>query len=311
VGWGEATPVVGRAGETVERINRLLGERTEEGLQAPEDVEGITAEISQLPEDASAARYGLELALLDWLARREQRPVAQLLSNQVHLGDLRVNALLASESTAELLDQAIHALEAGFDTLKVKVGALPLDDDLARLAALRDRVGPGTRIRIDANGGWSEAVAARALRELRWLDIELCEQPVAEQELATLDRLAAMRLCPVAADESVPRLAASATMGVTVRLWVLKPSAVGGLLASLRLAGEARRRGVECYVTAGWEGRVARMGALHLAAALPGADRAHGLATGEWIDGIEGEPRPVRGCARLPQAHGLGVEGGS
>ena len=303
VGWGEAMPVAGRGRESAESIQSLLWQRSERGLTAPTGLDSIRAEVETLPEEAKATRAGLELALLDWWARHEGISVARLLSSSPR-SEVAVNALLAAGELPELVDQALQALDAGYTTLKVKVAAAPLDVDLARLAALRNRVGPSVRLRVDANGGWAEPVATRALSELRALGVELCEQPVPEEDVEALERLARLRGCPVAADEAVPRLAQRSASSVGI--WVLKPAAMGGLLAALRIGAQARARGIESYVTAGWEGCIARAGALHLAAALGAGDRAHGLATGDWIDGPEGLPRAVNGRMRIPEAPGLG-----
>ena len=92
---------------------------------------------------------------------------------------------------------------SGCRTAKVKVAerGQPGDDDIARVEAVRDALGPGGRIRVDANGGWDVDTAARMLGALGRFGLEYAEQPC-----ATLDELAALRRrvdVPVAADESI------------------------------------------------------------------------------------------------------------
>src|SRR5207342_3644605 len=94
---------------------------------------------------------------------------------------------------------------SGCATAKVKVAepGTPLADDLARVEAVRDALGPDGRIRVDANGAWDVDVAQRALRELGRFGLEYAEQPC-----ATLAELAELRRrvdVPVAADESIRR----------------------------------------------------------------------------------------------------------
>ncbi|MFT0137726.1 enolase C-terminal domain-like protein, partial [Alcanivoracaceae bacterium MT1] len=69
----------------------------------------------------------------------------------------------------------------GCRTVKVKVAerGQTLDDDIARVAAVRDSMGPEGRIRIDANGGWNVDEAERALHALSPFDLEYAEQPCA------------------------------------------------------------------------------------------------------------------------------------
>ena len=92
---------------------------------------------------------------------------------------------------------------SGCRTAKVKVAerGQPDGDDIARVEAVRDALGPEGRIRVDANGGWDVDTAARMLGALGRFGLEYAEQPC-----ATLDELAALRRrvdVPVAADESI------------------------------------------------------------------------------------------------------------
>jgi len=95
---------------------------------------------------------------------------------------------------------------SGCRTAKVKVAERGQEpgEDVERVAAVRDALdaaGPGGRIRVDANGGWSVDEAARMLRALEKYGLEFAEQPC-----ATLDELASLRKLadiPVAADESI------------------------------------------------------------------------------------------------------------
>ena len=80
---------------------------------------------------------------------------------------------------------------SGCRTAKVKVAepGQSLADDLARVEAVRDALGPGGRIRVDANGGWDVDTAVRAVRALdRAFGLEYVEQPC-----RTVEELAAVR----------------------------------------------------------------------------------------------------------------------
>src|SRR5205814_6313995 len=88
-----------------------------------------------------------------------------------------VGALLVAREPAALAREASAAAAEGFGTVKLKVAHAPLEEDFARAAVVRDAAGPGVRLRLDANGGWTEASALNALRRLTRLSVELCEQP--------------------------------------------------------------------------------------------------------------------------------------
>jgi o-succinylbenzoate synthase len=253
-----------------------------------------------------AARHAIELALLDGLARRLGVPLRRLLDPRA-ADEVAVGALLAAREPAALAREARWAAAEGFGTVKLKVAHAPLEEDLARAAVVRDAAGPGMRLRLDANGGWSEPSALDALRRLSRLDIELCEQPSAE--VATLRRLRGATPVCIAADESVPR--SNGELFDAVDAVVLKPMVLGGLLPALTWARTAREHGLRALVTTTLDGTIARLAAAQLAAALlaSGPMPDAGLATGRLIerDVCEDPAPPARGRILLPSAPGLGA----
>jgi L-alanine-DL-glutamate epimerase-like enolase superfamily enzyme len=179
-------------------------------------------------------------------------------------------------------------------------------------------VGPEVKIRVDANGGWPEPEAQEALERLGEYGLELCEQPVAPEDVKALGRLQRRVPFPLAADEaiSVPG-AIPGLLGTTgdmpaARVFVLKPMVLGGLLPALLLARQAERQGLESFVTSSLDGVVSRAGAAHLAAALPSGRLAAGLGVGSLFKINDADPaeqafRPAGGRIRLPDAPGLGL----
>ncbi|MDQ4085980.1 MAG: o-succinylbenzoate synthase, partial [Actinomycetota bacterium] len=166
----------------------------------------------------------------------------------------------------------------GCRTAKVKVAepGQTLDDDLARLEAVRDTLGPDGRVRIDVNGRWSVDEAVLALQEMAWLDLEYVEQPC-----ATVEELAAVRRrvdVPVAADESIRR--ADDPLRVAAHdaadIAVLKVQPLGGVRACLRIAEKV---GLPVVVSSALETSVGIAAGVALAAALPSLPYACGLAT--------------------------------
>jgi L-alanine-DL-glutamate epimerase-like enolase superfamily enzyme len=165
---------------------------------------------------------------------------------------------------------------------------------------------------VDANGGWKESEAGPALEALGAYDLELCEQPVAPEEYESLARLSERSPFPLAADESLALpevLRALLARPSTVKVLVLKPMVLGGLLPTLSVAREAASRGLEAYVTSSLDGVIARAGAAHLAAALPSGRYASGLGVGHLFKDEPGNHpfRPVRGRIELPRTPGQGV----
>ncbi|MEV2275397.1 o-succinylbenzoate synthase [Nocardiopsis sp. NPDC049922] len=182
-------------------------------------------------------------------------------------------------------DRAAAIVRAGgCATAKVKVAERGQDpgEDIARVEAVRDAVGPSGRVRVDANGAWDVDTAVRMVRELDRFGLEYVEQPC-----ASLDDLGRVRRrvdVPVAADESVRR----AEDPLRVRaagaadIVVLKVQPLGGVRAALRVAEAC---GLPVVVSSAVETSVGLAAGVALAAALPELPHACGLATMQMLTG--------------------------
>jgi o-succinylbenzoate synthase len=193
---------------------------------------------------------------------------------------------------------------SGCRTAKVKVADHPgsLAEDLARVEAVRDALGPAGAVRVDANGAWDVDAAVRAVRELDWAagGLEYVEQPC-----RTVDELAAVRRrvdVRVAADESIRRAEDPLRVALAgaADVAVLKASPLGGVRRALRVAEAA---GLPCVVSSALETGVGLAAGLALAGALPVLDFACGLGTVALFEGdvVPAPPRPVDGHLPVPR----------
>jgi len=198
--------------------------------------------------------------------------------------------------------QAAHdiAARSGCRTAKVKVAEPGQGerDDIERVAAVRDALGPAGRIRVDANGGWDTEQAASMLRQLARYGLEYAEQPC-----ATLDELARLRRLvdvPLAADESIRK--ASDPLAVRAAgaadIVVLKVAPLGGVRQALRVAAEC---GLPVVVSSAVESSVGLAAGVALAAALPELRYACGLGTMQLL------ARDVTSRPLLPEGGMLAV----
>ncbi len=277
VGYGEAAPL--------------------ERLDAPEA-------LASWLESGTYRDAAFDLATLDLEAQRFGRPLAFLLS-EAPRSLVTVNALLHSNGVEAGAEEAARAKEAGFRSLKLKVAVETPEEDIARILAVRERVGEGLALRLDANAAWDDATALRVLRAVEHCDIEYVENPVAG------DLRAIGRRCnvPVAADV---RTLAEGWRTVRERgadVLVVKPMALGGLRPARELAVAAIDAGLGAVVTSVFDTAIGVAGALHLAASLPGPERAHGLATVDFLEEtpVDGLEPPRAGRITLPKGPGLGV----
>jgi O-succinylbenzoate synthase len=193
-----------------------------------------------------------------------------------------VNAIVpavAPENAAEIVRAS------GCATVKVKVAGRgqSLDDDIARVSAVREAVGTDGGVRVDANGGWGTAEAAAALRELNEFDLEYVEQPCAALvECAAVRRLVDI---PIAIDECV-RKADDPHRVVGLReaadVLVLKAPPLGGVRPALAVAETYQ---LPCVVSSALDTSVGLAAGLALAAALPQLPFACGLGSGQLVIG--------------------------
>ena len=197
--------------------------------------------------------------------------------------------------------RAVLARFPGCQTAKVKVAerGQSLADDVCRVAAVRDAMGPQARIRVDANGAWDVDQAVDALGALTAYRLEYAEQPCASvEELRELRvRLARSGVdVPVAADESIRK--AEDPLLVAQReaadLIVVKVAPLGGVRRALEIVGEC---GLPAVVSSALDTSVGMAAGVALAAALPELPFACGLGTVALLEGdVSAQPLvPVRG----------------
>jgi L-alanine-DL-glutamate epimerase-like enolase superfamily enzyme len=281
VGCGEAAPLENYDGVSLDAV---IDELRHEGAAA-------------LPQ----ARAAEELARLDLQARREGRALGEPGADAIV-----VNRTLGGGPPGEMAGRAREAVREGYSCVKVKVG---LPDDLERVAAVREAIGPWPALRVDANGAWSVDEAREAIAGLAPYDLQLVEQPC-----RTLEELAMLRAeveVPLAADESISgpddvRVAAElrACDAVNVKL-----ASAGGFGAAREAVRAARYSGLEPYLSSTLDGPWGIAAALQLAASER-LSLACGLATLQLFDTRLARtlPGPRMGLMNVPEGPGLGVE---
>lgn len=184
------------------------------------------------------------------------------------LGTVEVNATVPAVAAAEV--PGVLARFPGCRTAKVKVAepGQSLIDDVDRVRAVREALGPSGLVRIDANGGWSVDEAFEALTALAEFGLDYAEQPcMSVPELAELRRRLGGSI-RIAADESVRKAEdplAVARAGAA-DLIVVKAQPLGGIKPALRIIEEA---GLPVVVSSALDTSVGISMGLHLAAALP------------------------------------------
>lgn len=296
-GVGEATPLSGWT-EGVESCR--------DALEAVADHDPEAALDALDPEQTPAAAHGVELAVLDARAKAAGVPLCEVLTDDdVDRERVAVNATVGDAPPGDSAESAAESVAAGFDAVKVKVGARSLDEDVARLRAVRNAVGPAVELRADANGAWSHEAARTALEEFAELGVAVVEQPLSA---ADLSGHVSLRGGPVdvALDESLRAHSVGEVVAAgAADVLVLKPMVLGGPAGAVAVAGRAREAGLGAIVTTTVDAVHARTAAVHVAATLEDP-LACGLATaGRLADDLAADPAPVEdGHLRVPQDPG-------
>lgn len=189
----------------------------------------------------------------------------------------------------------------GAGTAKVKVAekGQSLADDLARVAAVRDVLGAGGRVRVDANGAWSPQEARRAVAALARYDLEYVEQPCADVEDLARLRVALARDgvdVRIAADESIRRAGDPERVRrlEAADVMIVKVAPLGGVQAALEIID---RVGLPAVVSSALDTSVGIGAGVALAAVVPELPFACGLGTVALLDGdvTRAPALPVRG----------------
>ncbi len=307
-GYGAASPEPHVTGETRESCRAALAEQSLAWL-AGRDVRELGALSSQLEQRLPgnpAARAALDMALHDLLAQHLGVPLVEMLG-RVH-ESLPTSITIGIMSVEEALEEAREYLGRGFHVLKVKLGHA-LDEDLARVARLRESLPADTTIRVDANQGYSAADVVRFMRESAPWRLEFLEQPMPPSQ--------SMRDLPpgcrerIAADESLLDDADAlelASSPAACGVFNIKLMKCGGIRTALRIAAIAKAADISLMWGCMDESRISIAAALHAALAAPATrylDLDGSLDLGE--DVAEGGFIIENGIMRTLPAPGLGV----
>jgi o-succinylbenzoate synthase len=314
VGQGEAAPLPGYSPDTLAETEQALAAIQTAKLQSllslEQPVTLLRAAAALIPAELPSARFALETALLDRLARARQRPLWSLLGALLPSAvqparELALCALLPSADLARVLPLALQHFQLGIRCFKLKIGPERLQPaQAALLAALRAELGAHITLRLDANQSLLRSELSATFAALAPYQPEFIEEPVSELQPGELDALP----CDWALDESLqrggPQRLEALWSSSACRALVLKPTALGGFARCAELATRALALGKRVVVSHTFEGARAWLACAHLAIALgPGA------AAGLWpIAGQGACPAVIcKGKLQAPQLPGLGV----
>ncbi|WZP00151.1 enolase C-terminal domain-like protein [Isosphaeraceae bacterium EP7] len=271
-GYGEATTAPIWSGESAETAKWMLDE-----FIAPKIVGATFGEpaeaLAVLDRELHAngfAKAALDIALWDLWARQKGVSVSSLIADRTPKEWIPSRASIGVYPPEETVRLAVEFWEKGVRTLKFKTGKPGLDD-VARLRAVRERLGPDPIFTIDANGGYATAdIAVRAIEELLPFNLALAEQPTPRDRIGMLAEVKKRVNVPILADEAVftPGHLEEAIDLDAFDILSIYPGKNGGFSHSLAMARRAQAAGKACAIGSNLETDLGQAAMAVLAASL-------------------------------------------
>lgn len=281
--------------------------------QDPRDIEVLTARLRGVLFGHPFTKAALEMALWDILGKATGLPVYRLLGGPVR-EFIPTKWSISGVEPARAAAIATWALEQGFETMKVKVG-IDAEQDVARVRAVREAIGPAIRLGVDANGAWNPTTAVTMIRRLCDFGIYFAEQPVPPGDVNWLAEVRRQVSIPVVADESVYSAQDALSLvragaADALSAYVGKAAGIG---PARKVAVIAESAGLGCTIGSNLELGVGTAAMVQLAMATPGitADEFPCDIIGPlyYTDDILTEPLALSGGKAQPiDRPGLGVE---
>ncbi len=305
-GYGSATAHMGAGAEALFAALEMLTPLVV-GRDAGPIAETMDFLDSQI-EGHNQAKAAIDCALHDLAARAQGVPLYRLLGEKV-LDSVPILRILAIKTPDEMAANAQKLVAKGYRHLKIKLEG-KVEDDVARVRAIRRAVGDDIHLTVDANQSYSVGGAIAALNHMAEFGIELAEQPVNAADLEGLKQVTDCVPVVVEADESASSLARVKELveGRVVDAISLKIPKLGGLLKTMEAASICEAGGVGYRMGAAVGSRLLSAQAMHLAATLRKLEYACEL--GEF-DRLLDDPFSgiaiENGHLALPESHGSGV----
>lgn len=231
----------------------------------------------------SSIQYGLEQALRDYSGGGHgiYYP-SKFIEGQ---GEIIINGLVWMGSYDEMLDRLETKIRDGFRCIKIKIGAIDLQEELSLIRKIRDRYDVhDVMIRVDANGGFNMDTVLPVLKRLADFGVHSIEQPIAPGDNELMRFLCDVSPLPIALDESLIGVVGSERKACLLQeikpaYIILKPALCGGFSGAEEWISMAERLGIGWWITSALESNIG-LNALAQWTATLGVDKPQGLGTG-------------------------------
>ncbi|MEY3090059.1 MAG: hypothetical protein RL113_375 [Pseudomonadota bacterium] len=269
IGYGEGAPTPVITGETIGSMIAaidylkplILGREIEE-------FDDILKNIHSRILHNTTAKSALEIALFDLKAKASKAPLYKMLGGtKTHFN---TDITISMNGIDRMVEDALHAVSLGYETLKIKIGEDPINDS-ERIIKLYEALPRNITMRLDANQGWSadEAIDLLHRIESKGIIAECIEQPVKADDIEGLRYIKERVQTPLLADESVFSLKDARMLFElqAVDYINIKLAKTGGISQALQLADLAKSYDTKCMIGCMLEGPISVAAGVHLASA--------------------------------------------
>lgn len=219
-------------------------------------LESLLAELTAFP----SIQFGLEQA---FLSVNSENPFLLFDSNFTKQeAPIVINGLIWMGQPDFMLQQVEAKLKSGFSCIKMKIGAIDFDSELAILEGIRSVYDANTiELRVDANGAFTPEEAVSKLKALATYNLHSIEQPIKQGQWQTMASLCSKTPLPIALDEEllgVFDVTEKEKLLQTIRpqYIILKPSLIGGFQGTLEWIHLASKLNIGWWITSALESNI-------------------------------------------------------
>lgn len=313
VGLGEADPMSPFTAETPASVMTVTRDIIAPHLmgQDPTRIAMVESTLDEIIDGNLTASGAVNMALYDIIGKTNNIPVHNLLGGMRH-DKLPLLFGVGSGTPEETIAVIAAQIETGCRCFMIKMGALPIADEIKRLVAVKEQFGDRVSIIIDANQGWEVAEAIEFIDGIHAHRPDLIEQPIKRWDIDGLKRIRDRCSYPLSADESVTAVSDAATLirEKAVDVFSIKISKNGGLDKSRQIAQMADGFGLKCLMNSMLEFGITQAASLQLGCTLSNLidlGHAYGSVLRMSDDITDFGQNISEAVVTVPPASGLGI----
>lgn len=314
VGLGEADPLNPFTEETPASVMVITRDIIAPHIidQDPTNFAKLEEHLDRVVHGNLVARGAVNMALFDIAGKSANLPAYMLLGGKCHdkLPLLRGIGSGTPEKDAVAIKNEIE--EIGMRCIMIKMGSLPISEEIKRMIAAKKKFGDQIPFVVDANQGWDLTEALAFVDGIGEHRPELIEQPIHRNNIDGLKRIRERSPCPLSADESLVTIhdATNLIRKQAVDVFSLKVSKNGGLGKAKKIGQVADAFGLKCLMNSMLEFGISQAASLQVGCTLSNLVE-YGHAYGSVLrmsDDVTDFGRNISdGIVTVPQGPGLGV----